>query len=694
MKGFRRMMKKAASPKAAWLIVPLVYAVALLLTSSVVGAQSLSLTNQRGNSTVVTRTNYDYAPAVMLDGKYRMWWCGHDPAYPGDSIMYSEAFEPGGPWSTPISVFQHGTPGSFDANHACDPSVIRVRGTYYMYYGGMDEAASQRTTQIGVASSSDGIHWTRLNGGQPIVRPFAPWLSGNYGAGQPSVAYVAPHYYMVYTDDTHSVTELKPGQWLMRATDPLFQSNVESMKANGFVLAPPGLDDRDIHHGFGAELNFSDILDRFVVVDHHVIEIHSWSFQVEQTLQLPTSPSTFCEQSGVARTPEGHLPPSRTDLTRVPVDVFYAKTPLAECLANGESSVWTYDLGWSGADIVSNQTISQLASAGRLGRVLEGFRVSTSGQPDALIMKGKRLRFAYEPVATLIVRNSIGVTSQAYAGVPIGPEFRVGATALSGPPGYPAAFVPGDGMKWLIGCQALIDRNSSSATSSNSQYFSLADAGELHCLQSTSAPFGFLDGASLVQNGLSVRGWSMDPDDPGASVRIPVRITQGGTQRNYSAGIANRYRVDVDANVQGADGYQGFDTTIWTTMPLGSSSVCASALSTDLGPDGDLGCKTVTNNAPSGWFDEASGGPSSLRVRGWTKDADTLDAALTVAVDVTGSARRYCAANIFRSDVGTHGFDCTLSANPGSATVCVRAFDSSGGGLVDIGMSCRSVVIP
>ena len=65
----------------------------------------------------------------MLDGKYRMWWCG---GVAGDHILYSESQNFDGPWSLPKSVFQPtGNGKDFDGLHTCDPSVIRVRGIYY-----------------------------------------------------------------------------------------------------------------------------------------------------------------------------------------------------------------------------------------------------------------------------------------------------------------------------------------------------------------------------------------------------------------------------------------------------------------------------------------------------------------------------------------------------------------------------------
>ena len=89
----------------------------------------------------------------MFDGKYRAWWCG-STGIGGDSIIYGEADSPSGPWTPGQMVFQYSNvPGTFDRVHTCDPSVIRVNGTYYMYYAGYDQYAvdpiMNRTGNVG-----------------------------------------------------------------------------------------------------------------------------------------------------------------------------------------------------------------------------------------------------------------------------------------------------------------------------------------------------------------------------------------------------------------------------------------------------------------------------------------------------------------------------------------------------------------
>lgn len=131
---------------------------------------------------------YNYAPTVMENGGYRVWWCSQVPGVgPGDDILYAAAPAADGPYAAEggapaVPVFT-GQPGAFDGVHTCDPSVIKVGSTYYLYYTGAagDHA---RGNAIGVASSADGFAWRRENDGKPIVTASEAVHRDNaYGAG-------------------------------------------------------------------------------------------------------------------------------------------------------------------------------------------------------------------------------------------------------------------------------------------------------------------------------------------------------------------------------------------------------------------------------------------------------------------------------------------------------------------------------
>lgn len=211
--------------------------------------------NLRGGDTpVLTRSEYDYAPTVMHDGAvFRTWWCG---GVAGDHILHAEADSPTGPWhahaNTAPGTFDDvfgptGNGADFDGLHTCDPSVVVVDGTYYLYYGGLDvqtasPSMTSGVTRIGVAKSSDGLSFTRLNSGKPIitVARSPSSLPNKYGAGQPSVTYVDGKFWMIYTDTTGLASNAVNGggQYVLRSSDPTFQSGVEELTSSGFASAP------------------------------------------------------------------------------------------------------------------------------------------------------------------------------------------------------------------------------------------------------------------------------------------------------------------------------------------------------------------------------------------------------------------------------------------------------------------------
>lgn len=84
---------------------------------------------------------------------------------------------------------------AWDGKAVGDPYVIAHSGELYLYYLGMDAHDIQR---IGVAKSSDGVHWTKLLG-NPVMDVGATGAFDENGLGEPSVVFSAPYFYMIYT---------------------------------------------------------------------------------------------------------------------------------------------------------------------------------------------------------------------------------------------------------------------------------------------------------------------------------------------------------------------------------------------------------------------------------------------------------------------------------------------------------------
>jgi hypothetical protein len=280
---------------------------------------------------------YNYAPSVMAEGVYKMWWCGvpAGATLPGDHILYAESTSYDGPWhsqdgSSPWqAVFQGTGTGTFDSKHTCDPSVVKVGDTYYMYYGA--EQDDGLPTTAGVASSPDGINWTRLNNGQPIFTQAGQLKTNSaYGAGQPSVTYVNGTFYMIFTDTTGAGANPQSGngQFLWRSSDPTFQSNTEVWTTSGWqAKTEENSRSLSIINAVSTDWQYSDVLDAFVIAHQSPNNITTLSFFDPtdfSTLKYEdvAIPGVWTEGPGIISRSDKHsVVTATTDCGRVPMDV-------------------------------------------------------------------------------------------------------------------------------------------------------------------------------------------------------------------------------------------------------------------------------------------------------------------------------------------------------------------------------------
>ncbi len=230
-------------------------------------------------STAVTRLQveppgspYDWGPCVMLDGGiYRMWWVrlagdgtrkytyngtlldGTPFAMPypdrGDRIFYLES-EDGRTWDfSKARMVLAPAEAEGEINHVARPAVVKVDGTFYLYYEACGEyrffqdaegrvtGSTEYHNQVFLATSKDGVHWTRHGGNEhpkPVVAaPTWNKKSGKqrYGFGQPSVYYRDGRFILHYVDSCTG-----PGDFMVRveADNPRFENaRVFPKKLNG-----------------------------------------------------------------------------------------------------------------------------------------------------------------------------------------------------------------------------------------------------------------------------------------------------------------------------------------------------------------------------------------------------------------------------------------------------------------------------
>jgi hypothetical protein len=138
-----------------------------------------------------------FGPEVLHDGKrYLMWYTGDNGEKDATGISYYQiglaTSDDGVAWQRANDgkpVLTNGAAGAFDAVQAATPSVLRDGDGYRMWYAAW---APQSNHTICVARSADGMTWQRENDGQP-VEGLDPSIA--YGH---SVCRVGERYVMVY----------------------------------------------------------------------------------------------------------------------------------------------------------------------------------------------------------------------------------------------------------------------------------------------------------------------------------------------------------------------------------------------------------------------------------------------------------------------------------------------------------------
>ena len=129
--------------------------------------------------------------AVVNGDEILYWYQAGDPprialARSTDGVAWRKGTGP---------VLSTGPYGSFDERGVADPYVIRASGRFYLFYLGMDRARRQR---LGVARSSDGVHWDKLRS-NPLLDLGSPGAFDEMGLGEPAVWSSGSLYWMLYT---------------------------------------------------------------------------------------------------------------------------------------------------------------------------------------------------------------------------------------------------------------------------------------------------------------------------------------------------------------------------------------------------------------------------------------------------------------------------------------------------------------
>ncbi|MFE9750378.1 beta-xylosidase [Saccharothrix saharensis] len=416
---------------------------------------------------------YNYAPAVLQeDGRVRAWWCSQmSIAQPGgDDILHSEGPSLDGPFSTAAPVFSGSSTG-FDAMHVCDPSVIRVGGLYYMYYTGASRDNHANGSSIGVASSYDGITWTRANNGQPIVVPANDVIRENtYGAGQQSVVYVDGWFYLMFTDTTGRASHPNgAGQYVLRSRYPLFDRGVEALGEKG--MSPVSTTNqprtRSVVEAFSADWMWIDAASAFAIA-HSTDQgttITFWNADfTRQPFDPVLIPGVWREGPGLLRTAEGHAPIDPTDpCGRVSLDV------LRSTVIGGANA--PTDVRHFGLDAVGLAGCATKAEASALDR----FAVPSPENTVDLVVGDELLRFERRSVAKELSRGVLAQRPAVVDSLPVAARVPAGAEAVRSPNGVVGLLL--DGKLWVVGSTEVAALNSSPITTVSAEQWSRYERG-------------------------------------------------------------------------------------------------------------------------------------------------------------------------------------------------------------------------
>jgi hypothetical protein len=135
-----------------------------------------------------------FAPKVLIkDSTYHMWYAGFN----GTNVRIGYATSPDGiTWMKYEGnpVFDLGTSGNWDDSHISSPCIIYDGGTYHMWY----EGGNGSNVQIGYATSTDGITWTR-HPQNPVLEIGSPGTWDRPMIRHPEVIYYGEAYHMWYS---------------------------------------------------------------------------------------------------------------------------------------------------------------------------------------------------------------------------------------------------------------------------------------------------------------------------------------------------------------------------------------------------------------------------------------------------------------------------------------------------------------
>lgn len=223
-------------------------------------------------------TGFDAAfvadPAIMYeDGTWTLYYGGAPslPILPDNyQIGRATASDPAGPWTRDENpVLALGSSGEWDSAFVGPDTVLQTSDGYIMYYSGGMDFLSAENLMMGMATSPDGITWTKYDDPTTTTAPYAesdpvlkPGEAGAWDSGMAwlgNVRLTACNWEMYYTGAT-SLSEGSIGyatsqdgiHWTKDDTNPIYEATADP---NGTLIEAASVinmgDERWMYYDYG-----------------------------------------------------------------------------------------------------------------------------------------------------------------------------------------------------------------------------------------------------------------------------------------------------------------------------------------------------------------------------------------------------------------------------------------------------------
>ena len=173
-------------------------------------------------------------PIVLSDGaEYKMWYANIQSAADTNGAVTSIGLatsKDGNTWThySQEPVLKP-TPGAWDGAAIGPGTVLKDEGIYKLYYYGYGQSSVRY--QVGLATSQDGVHWTKH--GDPVLAGASGW---EYSIGVMGVVKVSGLYYMYYHAGPPQAIGVATSQdgvnWTRYAGNPII-TPTESWESSG-----------------------------------------------------------------------------------------------------------------------------------------------------------------------------------------------------------------------------------------------------------------------------------------------------------------------------------------------------------------------------------------------------------------------------------------------------------------------------